>query len=141
MLINTYGEAPEKSPERHYSPAICIGAFGKSLVSRPDPKHVSTCHVEKHNQSMRQLMRRFTRLTAAHSKKFENHAHMTSLYTIWYNYAWVNLAVRMAPAMAAGVSDRLWDMSDIVAVIDEVAGEPKKRGLYKKRADNAGEVA
>ena len=126
MLIKTYGEAPEKSPERRYSPAICTGAFGKRVTGRPDPKHVSTSHVEKHNQSMRQHMRRFTRLTAAHSKKFENHVHMVALYTVWYNYARINSAVRMAPAMAAGISDRLWDMSDIVKLVDALEAQPAK---------------
>jgi IS1 family transposase len=118
MLIKTYGASPEAHPERRYSPAVCTGAFGKRITGNPDPKHVNTSYVEKHNQSMRQHMRRFTRLTAAHSKKFENHVHMVALYTVWYNYARINSAVRMAPAMAAGISDRLWDMSDIVGLVD-----------------------
>ena len=67
---------------------------------------------------MRQHMRRFTRLTAAHSKKLVNHIHMVSLYTVWYNYARINSAVRMAPAMAAGISKTLWEVSDIVRMIE-----------------------
>ena len=67
---------------------------------------------------MRQQMRRFTRLTTGHSKKFQNHIHMVALYATWYNYARINSAVRMAPAMAAGISDRLWDMSDIVRLVE-----------------------
>jgi hypothetical protein len=59
-------------------------------------------------------MRRFTRLTNAHSKKFENHCHMVALYTVWYNFARINSAVRMSPAMAAGVSEQLWTIGDIV---------------------------
>lgn len=69
-------------------------------------------------EAMRQHMHRFTRLTAAHSKKLVNHIHMVSLYTVWYNYARINSAVRMAPAMAAGISDRLWDVADIVKLIE-----------------------
>ena len=68
---------------------------------------------------MRQHMRRFTRLTAAHSKKVVNHAHMVALYAVWYNFARINSAVKMVPAMAAGISDRLWDIADIVKVIEE----------------------
>jgi len=75
---------------------------------------------------MRQNMRRFTLLTAAHSKKFENHVHMVALYTVWYNYTWINSAVRIAPAMAAGISDRLWDMSDIVNLVDAIESQPRK---------------
>jgi IS1 family transposase len=126
MLIKTYGEAPQTTPERRYSPAICTGAHSKPVTGRPDPKHISTSHVEKHNQSMRQHMKRFARLTAAHSKKFANHVHMVSLYTVWYNYAQINSAVRMAPAMAAGISSRLWDMSDIVKLVDAFEAKPAK---------------
>jgi hypothetical protein len=78
--------------------------------------------------------RRFTRLTNAHSKKFENHCHMIALYTVWYNYARINSAVKMAPAMAAGISTRLWEMADIVGLIDAAEGPAKPRGPYKKRA-------
>ena len=78
-------------------------------------------------------MRRITRLTNAHSKKFENHCHMVALYTVWYNFARINSAVRMAPAMAAGISDRLWDMTDIVKLIDAAALKPGPRGPYRKQ--------
>jgi hypothetical protein len=85
---------------------------------------------------MRMHMRRFTRLTNAHSKKFENHCHMVALYTVWYNFARINSAVRMSPAMAAGVSEQLWTIGDIVTLIDKAAGEPKKRGPYQPRISN-----
>jgi hypothetical protein len=78
-------------------------------------------------------MRRYTRLTNAHSKKFENHCHMVSLYTVWYNFVRINSAVKMSPAMVAGVSKTLWTMADIVGLIDAAAPAPKPRGPYKKR--------
>lgn len=84
----------------------------------PDSAYLSTSHVESHNQKMRQHMRRFTRLTAGHSKKLANHVHMVSLYTVWYNYARINSAVIVSPAMASGLADRLWDIDDIVELID-----------------------
>jgi len=118
MLVKIYGEAGVTGPERKYSPGICTGAIKRQVEGNPDARHVSTSYVEKHNQSMRQHMRRFTRLTAAHSKKLINHIHMVALYTVWYNYARINSAVRMAPAMAAGISDRLWDVADIVKLIE-----------------------
>ncbi len=134
MLVKVYGEAPET--ERRYSPPECIGARKKAITGKPDRDMVSTSHVERSNLSFRMHMRRFTRLTKAHSKKFENHCHMVALYTVWYNFARINSAVRMAPAMAAGISDRLWDMSDIVKLIDDAAPIPGPRGPYKKRNSN-----
>lgn len=118
QLVKIYGETADKSPERKYSPGVCLGAKKNKIVGNPIREYVSTSYVEKHNQSMRQHMRRFTRLTAGHSKKLANHVHMVALYTVWYNYARINSAVRMAPAMAANISDRLWDVSDIVTLVE-----------------------
>ncbi len=85
---------------------------------KPIEALVSTSYVEKHNQTMRQHMKRFARLTAGHSKKIENHVHMVALYTTWYNFARVNSSIRMSPAMAAGLTERLWDIGDIVELIE-----------------------
>lgn len=133
QLIKIYGEPLDRSPERKYSPAVCLGAKREPRIGNPDMRAVSTSHVERSNLSMRMHMRRFTRLTNAHSKRFANHCHMVALYTAWYNFVRINSAVKMSPAMAAGVSDTLWNMADIVALIDEAEGPPKKRGPYKPR--------
>jgi len=134
QLVKLYGEAPEA--QKRYSPAECIGIRKDRITGNPDRAHVSTSHVERSNLSMRMHMRRFTRLTNAHSKKFEHHCHMVALYTVWYNYARINKAVRMAPAMAARISDRLWTMADIVGLIDAAQKAPKPRGPYKKRVNS-----
>jgi IS1 family transposase len=126
MLVKIYGETGATGPERKYSPGICTGIKKRRIEGNPDKRLVSTSYVEKHNQSMRQHMRRFTRLTAAHSKKLENHIHMVALYTVWYNYARINSAVRMAPAMAAGISDRLWEVADIVRLVETLENQPVK---------------
>ncbi len=81
-------------------------------------------------------MRRYTRLTNGHSKKLENHCHMVALYTVWYNFARIHSAIRVAPTMAAGLSSRLWSMADIVALIDAAAPAPAKRGPYRKGNSN-----
>lgn len=133
MLVKLYGEGPRT--EARYSPAECIGARKETMTGKPDSKHVSTSHVERSNLSMRMHMRRYTRLTNGHSKKFEHHCHMVSLYTVWYNYARINSAVKMAPAMAAGISSRLWEMSDIVALIDAREVAPKRPATYRKRGE------
>lgn len=132
QLIKNYSESPDTGPERKYSPGICTGAFTKQVTGKPDPAHISTSLVESHNQKMRQHMRRFTRLTAGHSKKFANHCHALALYFAYYNFVKVHSKVRTSPAMAAGVETRLWDMADIVAFMDARQPAPAKRGPYKK---------
>src|SRR4051812_5091806 len=97
----------------------CCGISKRRVIGKPIKALVSTSYVEKHNQTMRQHMKRFTRLTNGHSKKIDNHVHMVALYTTWYNFARINSAVRMSPAMAARLTDNLWDIGDIVKLIEE----------------------
>jgi IS1 family transposase len=132
QLVKVYGEAPDAFKGR-YSPAQCIGAEKHRVEGSPDPRHVSTSYVERQNLTMRMQMRRFTRLTNAFSKKFENHVHMVALYTVWYNYVKTHKAHRLSPAMAAGLSDKLWSVEDIANLVEAAAPQPGKRGPYKKR--------
>ena len=94
---------------------------------------VGMSHVERQNLTMRMGMRRFTRLTNAFSKKVENHAYAVSLHFMYYNFVKVHQTLRVTPAMAAGLTDRLWDIEDLVALVDAKEPAPKKRGPYKKR--------
>lgn len=132
QLVKLYGEAPEG--QRRYSPAVCTGAKKHAVTGRPDPVHVSTSYVERQNLTMRMHMRRFTRLTNGFSKKFEDHMHMVALYTVWYNFVRIHKSLRMSPAMAAGVTQRLWSMEEIAELVDATAPKPGKRGPYRKRA-------
>src|SRR6185312_199712 len=134
QLVKIYGAAPGAGDERRYSPAECIGAKKVRVDGEPEAKHVSTSFVERQNLNMRMGMRRFTRLTNAFSKKVENHCHALSLYFMFYNFVRQHKSLnKLTPAMAAGISDRLWSMGDIVALADAAEGEPKKRGSYKPR--------
>lgn len=135
MLVKIYGEDPAPGPERKYSPGECIGARKEPKIGAPDERHISTSHVERSNLSMRMHMRRFTRLTNAFSKKIDQHIAALSLYFVFYNFVRTHKAHKLSPAMAAGVSDRLWSMGDIVALIDARARKPGPRGPYKKRDD------
>lgn len=133
MLVKLYGDEGQKGPERKYSPSVCKGARKERVEGNPDPKAISTSHVERHNLSMRMGMRRFTRLTNGFSKKLENHLHMLSLYFVHYNFVRVHKSLRMTPAMAAGVSDTLHDMEWIVALIDARATMPNRPATYRKK--------
>jgi IS1 family transposase len=134
MLVKLYGaDTGGQGHERKYSPSECIGARKQTITGDPDPKHVSTSYTERHNLTRRMSMRRFTRLTNAFSKKVDNHCHALALYFVFYNFVRIHKTLKVTPAMAAGVSDRLWSMEDVVALMDAAEGEPKKRGSYKPR--------
>lgn len=131
QLIKMYGATP--GPAGRYSPAECTGIKKVSVEGKPDEKHVSTSYVERQNLSMRMHMRRFTRLTNAFLKKVESHTDMVALYTVFYNFLRIHKTLKVTPAMAAGVTDRLWSMEDVIARIDAAQPVPTKRGPYKKR--------
>lgn len=131
QLVKIYGNAPG-APGR-YSPPECIGAARRRIRGRPDMDHVSTSYVERQNLTMRMHMRRFTRLTNAFSRKVENHAYAVALHMMYYNFVRIHKTLRVTPAMAAGVADRLWEISDIVALVEAADAAPKPRGPYKKR--------
>jgi hypothetical protein len=77
--------------------------------------------------------RRFTRLTNGFSKKLENHAYSVALFAMYYNFCKIHKSLRVTPAMAAGITRRLWEVSDIVALLEaEEAKAITKRGPYKK---------
>ena len=135
MLIKIYGAAPESAKGR-YSPAECTGARKRRIEGDPDPRHVSTSYIERSNLTVRMHVRRFTRLTNAFSKKVENHAYAVALHVMYYNFVRIHSTLRMSPAMAAGVTNRLWEISDIVKLVEHAEREPGKRGPYKKRNSN-----
>lgn len=133
QLVKIYGAAPDAFKGR-YSPAECLGAKKVPVEGAPDPKHISTSYAERQNLTMRMHMRRFTRLTNAFSKKVENHVHSLALFTTYYNFVRTHKTLRMTPAMAAGVAERLWEIGDIVKLVEAAEAKPAKRGPYKKRA-------
>ena len=133
QLVKLYGSIGGAGPEKRYSPADCTGIKKVRREGNPDIAHVSTSHVERMNLSIRMQNRRFTRLTNAFSKKLDNHIHALALYFAFYNFCRIHKTLRVTPAMAAGITDRLWSLDDIVAKIDAMAPEPKARGPYKKR--------
>jgi len=91
----------------------------KKRLKRPDPKRVSTSYAERQNLNIRMGMRRFTRLTNALSKKHENHVHAVAVYSMHYNFVRIHQTLKITPAMAAGVTSKLWEMSDMVKVLED----------------------
>lgn len=113
MLIKTY-ESSQK--ETRYSPAVCTSCESKRVIGNPDPKHISTSFVERQNWTVRTFMRRYTRLSNGFSRKIENHFAAIALYYFGYNFIKIHSTLRVTPAMAAGVTDRLWSVEDLVAL-------------------------
>jgi IS1 family transposase len=116
QLVKIYGA--ERAGEARYSPAVCIGAKKHRVEGSPDPKHVSTSFVERQNLTMRMGMRRFTRLMNAFSKKLEMLGHAVAFHFTYYNFVRRHQTLRISPAMEAGVSDRLWSVSDLVSLLE-----------------------
>lgn len=122
MLIKLYGE--DLQGETRYSPAECHGTRKEVISGSPQRKHVSTSYVERQNLTMRMHMRRFTRLTNGFSKKLENHIAAVSLHFMYYNFVRIHQTLRITPAMAAGVTDRVWEVSDIVKLLEDKPEKP-----------------
>jgi IS1 family transposase len=117
MLIKLYG-APSDRPDTRYSPAQCIGIRTGVLSGSPDPQHISTSYVERMNLNIRMGLRRFTRLTNAFSKKFENHCHAAAIYFAYYNFCRVHQTLRVTPAMEAGLTDHIWSLAELVGLLE-----------------------
>jgi IS1 family transposase len=128
QLVKHYGEVPGAKNEKRYSPAECVGAEKKPVSGNPDRKHISTSYVERQNLTMRMHSRGFTRLTTAFSKKAENHVYAVSLHFMFYNFCKLHKTLRVTPAMAAGVTKELWDVADIVDVLDAYEAGPIEPG-------------
>jgi IS1 family transposase len=118
MLVKIYGIA--EGGEKRYSPAVCLGCESHAVTGNPDPKHINTSYIERHNLSVRMTTRRFTRLTNAFSKKIDNHIASVALTYFAYNFIKIHRTLRTTPAMAAGVTDRLWEVSDLVSAWEAV---------------------
>lgn len=120
MLVKIYG-AEQQGGEVRYSPAQCMGARKANITGKPDFKHISTSYVERSNLTMRMGMRRFTRLTNGFSKKIENHEHSVALHFMHYNFCRIHKSLRVTPAMEAGIADHVWEISEMVEMIDRLS--------------------
>lgn len=124
VLQKIFGGSTDK--ETRYSPAKCIGCESKPMIGDPDYKHVSTSYVERQNWTVRTNLRRYTRLSNGFSRKLQNHAAAVALNYFAYNFIKIHRTLRMTPAMAAGVTNRLWDVQDLVALWESYEREEKR---------------
>ncbi len=134
QLVKIYGPPVGYGAERRYSPADFVKADKTPIVGSPRFEHISTSFVERQNLTMRMSMRRFTRLTNAFSKKLENHIHALAIYFMVYNFVRIHKTLKTTPALQAGITDKLWSMADIAALVEASEPAPAKRGPYKPRA-------
>jgi len=119
MLTKIYGA--ERAGEARYSPAKCIGARRAEITGNPDPKYISTSYIERSNLTLRLMNRRFTRLTLGFSKKIGNHVHAIALYAFHYNFNFckIHRTLRVTPAMEAGLTDHVWELEELVALLED----------------------
>jgi IS1 family transposase len=115
-LIKVYGSDP--NAERRYAPPVCLSSKTEIVSGDPDPGYISTSYIERQNLTMRMSMRRFTRLTNGHSKKIQNHAHAVAIHYLHYNFGRPQKGLKGTPAMAAGLSDHVWSMEEIVGLLE-----------------------
>lgn len=135
QIQKKYGTTADRGPARRYSPGVCIGADREAIAGNPDKAMISTSHVERMNLNMRMGMRRFTRLTNAFSKKFENHCNALALYFFHYNFCRIHKSLRTSPAQAAGITSELLSMEHLCKLMDD-ANPPKKRGPYRTKLND-----
>jgi IS1 family transposase len=119
QLVKHYGAPADTEGEKRYSPARFKSAQKTRINGEPVRKDISTSYIERQNLTVRMQQRRFTRLTNAFSKKVENLRHSLAVYFLHYNFVRIHKTLRTTPAMAAGVDSRLWEMADIVALIEQ----------------------
>jgi IS1 family transposase len=145
QLVKLYGSTDfgRKGGAAKYSPAVCIGSHADVISGSPDGAHISTSHVERANLTMRMGMRRFTRLTNAFSKKLQNLAAAVSLHFMHYNFCRVHQTLGTTPAVAAGVTDHVWTLDELIGLLEEVEATPIRRGSYTKtrEARRAAEIS
>jgi IS1 family transposase len=138
QLIKMYGPSPDKdrAGAAKYSPAECVGCLVRPTLGEPDPRHISTSYSERMNLTTRMTCRRFTRLTNAFSKKWRNHEHAIALHYFVYNFCRKHMTLGVTPAMAAGLTDKVWTIEDLVGMLVEREKEMKCHGRIN-RGDKA----
>jgi IS1 family transposase len=118
QLMKMFG-LDRENPETKYSPSKLVKIKRRDLIGRPVDCYVSTSMVERQNLTLRMQSRRFTRLTNGFSKKIDNLKYAVALHFMYYNFCRIHQSLRVTPAMAAGISTHLWEIEDILSLLDK----------------------
>lgn len=118
QIVKIFGQPPGTIKGQQYVAPVCIGMRKSAIQGKPDPKHISTSFAERNNLNIRMHSRRMTRLTNAFSKKLANHRHAMALHFLYYNFVRIHQTLKASPAMAAGITKRLWEMKDVVEMLE-----------------------
>jgi len=113
QLIKVY--ASSREGEQRYSPPEVVDAYSKIIIGDPEERRICTSHVERKNGTLRQWCKRMTRLTYSFSKKWENHKAALALHFAFYNFCRIHSSLRVTPAMEAGITDRVWSITELLA--------------------------
>ncbi len=113
QIIKTY--ASEWAGPGRYSPPAVVGVEKFEISGRPESSRICTSYVERNNLTIRMHLRRFTRLTNGFSKKLANLKAMVALFVGYYNFCRIHGSLRVTPAMAAGLTDHIWELDELVA--------------------------
>jgi hypothetical protein len=113
MLIKVYCSSQEG--EARYSPAEVASVEVVPVFGQPIPERICSSIIERQNLSVRTGLRRFTRLTNAFSKKWENHWAAVACWFAFYNFCRVHKSLRITPALAAGIADHVWSVRELLA--------------------------
>jgi IS1 family transposase len=114
QLVKVFQNPSSAGPD-WYGTGTILKQVPTEIHGMPDPRHISTSFVERWNLGLRMHLRRFTRLTNAHSKKLENHKAAIALYMAWYNFCRVHSSLRVTPAMEAGLTDHVWSLGELLS--------------------------
>lgn len=129
QIVKVFGNPPEGGTAGRYSPGQIISVERWTVTGTPDEDRICTSHVKRQNKTLRMQIRRFTRLTDGHSKKWENHEAAVALFVAYYNYCRVHMTLtkatrgeaetlrKVTPAMAAGLTDHVWPVAELLQAI------------------------
>ncbi|MBN2316316.1 MAG: IS1 family transposase [Sedimentisphaerales bacterium] len=132
MLVKLYGKE-DRAGEARYSPAKCIGCKPFTIVGKPNPNCISTSYIERQNLTVRMQNRRFTRLTNAFSKKWANHEHAIALHYFYYNFCRKHQSIGTTPAVAAGITEKVWTIHDFVNLLVDEENKLAMGGRINKK--------
>lgn len=131
MLTKVYGN-PMADGRIGTSQYEVVGTDKKRIIGNPDMRKASTSFIERQNLTLRMCSRRFTRLTNAFSKKLENLCHSLAIHYVWYNFCRIHQSLRVTPAMAASLTDHLWELDEIVKLLEDREQEAMEAGALKR---------